>query len=270
VVSQRVLIKIIPQNKRLENLSEMSVINADRRRIINKFKQYAPNLWWGDRFDVRFHLISILRKVSHKRILDIGCGIGIILSELSNETNWKVGLDISRESLKIARKIDRNADFVLGDMHFLPFLNEAFDYVIIANALSTYDFNIDPKMFKTSTPERQIKEAHRVLNNYGTLLLTTPNQKHKLYKNLRKICHEDLCKLLNPYFHFKIHGFNPIPMAFPERIIDQWIFGELYMKIVEMLVAIPSLKGIGKFFFVKAQHKLASNLTNKNPYMGIL
>lgn len=84
----------------------MPTIKTYRKSVINKFKQYAPNLWWGDGLDVRFHIISILRRISHKRILDIGCGIGVILSEIPN-TNWKVGLDISKKVLKIARKIDR-------------------------------------------------------------------------------------------------------------------------------------------------------------------
>lgn len=136
-------------------------------------------------------------------------------------------------------------------MHFLPFSRETFDYVIIANALSTYDFNIDPKMFKTSTPERRIKEAHRVLNNQGTLILTTPNQKHRIYKNRRKICYEDLCKLLDAHFHFKIYGFDPFPIR--PRIIDQWIFAEFFMKILEVLMRIPSLRTISRYFFVQAQ-----------------
>jgi len=228
---------------------------VNRKRILSKFKQYAPDLWWGDAFDVRFYLISMLQRVSGKKILDIGCGIGVILSEIPAKTNWKVGLDISRKSLKIAKKIDRNADFILGDMHLLPFLKETFDCVIIANALSTYDFKIDPRMLKTSTPERQIKQAYRVLKSHGALLLTTPNRKHRAYKNLRKIDHKGLCKLLNPYFHFKISGFNPMPIALPQRAIDRWILGDIFMKILEMLMGVSSLKGIGKFFLVQAQRK---------------
>lgn len=227
-----------------------------RKSILTKFRRYAPDLWWGDAFDVRFHLASTLQRVSRKKILDVGCGIGVILSEITAKTDFKIGLDISRKALTTAKKIDRDADFVLGDMHFLPFSREIFDYVVIANALSTYDFKIDPGMLKTSTPEREIKEACRVLKNQGTLLLTTPNRNHRAYKNLRKIDYKDLCKLLNPLFRFKIRGFNPVPMAIPERVVDRWMFGEFYMKILEILIGIQSMKGIGKFFFVQAQRKL--------------
>jgi len=199
----------------------------------------------------------MLQRVSRKKILDIGCGIGVILSEIPAKTNWNVGLDISRKSLKIAKKIDRDADFVLGDMHFLPFSKKTFDYVIIANALSTYDFKIDPRILETSTPEREIEETYRVLKSHGTLLLTTPNQKYRAYKNLRKINHEGLCKLLSLHFHFKISGFNPIPIALPEHVINRWILGDLYIKILEMLLGISSMKEIGKFFFVQAQPKLS-------------
>ena len=69
------------------------------QRIKKKFDTFSGKRYWGDDFDVRFYLISQLKKIQNKSILDIGGGIGVISSELE-ESNYKINLDLSFDDLK--------------------------------------------------------------------------------------------------------------------------------------------------------------------------
>ena len=63
------------------------------RELKKKIISINSERWWGDDFDVRFHLLSKLMNIKNKRILDVGGGIGIISSELDN-SNFCINLDI--------------------------------------------------------------------------------------------------------------------------------------------------------------------------------
>lgn len=58
------------------------------------------------------------------RILDAGCGPGRDLERFTANGHHPVGLDMSPEFLKEARKF---AQVILGDLRFLPFEDDAFD-----------------------------------------------------------------------------------------------------------------------------------------------
>jgi len=222
-----------------------------RKQIMVKFRKYAPDFWWGDPFDVRFYLISELKKIREEKILDIGCGPGIILSEITGADRLKIGLDISKNVLKIAKTIGGDSQFVLGDMHHMPLRDNVFDCIIIANSFSRFDFQIDPKIAEIATPDRLVREVYRILNTSGKLFLTTPNKEHKTYKHASKVDYQTLCSLLQGNFHFSVCGFNPFPFSI--HPLDKVGLGAFCMKILSILMKIRALKRRGKFFFVQAQ-----------------
>ena len=128
-------------------------MSEKKKSIIEKFRKIAWDSWWGDFFDVRFYLTHKLANVHKESILDVGCGLGIILSEIPRD-NLKVGLDISQKTIKIARMMAADSAFVVGDMHHMPFRNNSFNRVIVANSFSRYDFFIDQKIRKEATPKK--------------------------------------------------------------------------------------------------------------------
>lgn len=95
------------------------------------------------------------------RALDAGCGTGFqtaILHELGYRAS---GVDISGQSLAVARVRLPGAALVQSDLQALPFEDAAFEVVVCAG--STLDFLDDP--------ERGIREIARVLRPRGVLLL---------------------------------------------------------------------------------------------------
>lgn len=173
------------------------------RNVKQKWLKYAPKMWWGDNIDVRFYLISELKKIKSKRILDIGCNAGIILSEVE-DNNYKVGIDIVPQTLSIAKRLNNGSSIIGADMLRLPFADLSFDIVILANMLE--------HTTKVKEKGLLIKEAHRVLKPYGTLFVTTLNRRYPRYRKFPEIrTFEELDTLLQPYFDYHINGFNPFP-----------------------------------------------------------
>ena len=94
-----------------------------------------------------------------KKILDLGCGWGRELSRLQNA----VGIDVSRPSLRTAKNYVPN-EVVLASINSLPFKDDAFDLIVMSEVIE-----------HLGNQEGSIKEAVRVLQDKGRLILQTPN-----------------------------------------------------------------------------------------------
>lgn len=72
-------------------------------------------------------------------IIDVGCGTGTLFDEIKyhNVLNvyYLVGIDISSESVKIAKQKNKDADFIVCDMDALPLRDKVCDMVILRNVL---------------------------------------------------------------------------------------------------------------------------------------
>ena len=98
------------------------------------------------------------------KILDIGCGMGILASDIKERYNSEVyGIDINGTAVKYAVKAGIQAK--VGDIEKrLPYASKSFDVVliiqVIEHVLGTDDL---------------ILEAKRVLKKNGLLIISTPN-----------------------------------------------------------------------------------------------
>jgi len=64
-------------------------------------------------------------------VLEIGCGTGVILRELSEFSGCKpIGIDLDFNRLKIAKNLSPNQFLICADANNLPFPTETFDYVV--------------------------------------------------------------------------------------------------------------------------------------------
>jgi SAM-dependent methyltransferase len=104
-----------------------------------------------------------------RRVLDIGCGVGWVLSEAQIQGNpLLVGLDYSLEALHgveggprlLEEGVDREIRFVAGDGQALPFADSSFDVVIGHVSMPYMDTG------------RALREIHRVLVPGGSIFLT--------------------------------------------------------------------------------------------------
>ena len=105
---------------------------------------------------------DLLPDLTGKKVLMLGCGTGEE-STMLNEFNAAdiVGIDLSEESIRLARDSYPNCTFVVGDMHELPFDDDTFDFVYSSLAVHY-----------SETPESVYREISRVLKKDGQLLFS--------------------------------------------------------------------------------------------------
>ena len=101
------------------------------------------------------------------KVLDIGCGGGLLSNELARERFLVTGIDQSSGALDTARQTDstKTVDYVLGNAENLPFASGQFD---VACCLDVLEHVEDPR--------RVVAEACRVLRPGGIFLFHTFNR----------------------------------------------------------------------------------------------
>lgn len=126
-----------------------------------------------------------------KRILDIGCGIGVF-EEMMPGLNI-VGLDNSEAMLEEARKRS-DKKFVLGDAQDLDFTNQSFDAMFMVTTLEFVE-----------NYKKAVEEAARVLVSKGKLVVMMLNPESEYFKShvskensyFRRIRHTNLKDVKN-------------------------------------------------------------------------
>lgn len=101
------------------------------------------------------------------KALDVGCGAGFLSNELSMAGLDVTAIDLSEESLKVARAHDLSGRvlYLSADAYQLPFANQSFDVVTAMDFLEHVD-----------RPEDIIKEISRVLKPQGLFIYHTFNR----------------------------------------------------------------------------------------------
>jgi len=112
---------------------------------------------------------SISELVRGKIVLDAGCGEGYGTNFLAESAARVVGIDISKEAVENARAAypRKNLKFRRGSVDALPFKDGSFDVVISFEVIEHLDEELQAAF---------LKEAGRVLNTDGILVISTPNK----------------------------------------------------------------------------------------------
>lgn len=115
-------------------------------------------------------------KYIHSKVLDVGCGTGLITQVLKGDV-W--GLDISEWKLKRAKRHVPTAKFVVGDAEDMPFDGESFDCVVSTDILEHLE-----------RPDLAVRGIYRILKQGGVYIGTVPS-KHIVWKMRRFLTTSD-------------------------------------------------------------------------------
>ena len=81
-------------------------------------------------------VLDLVGGVEHKTILDCGCGTGRFTDLFVQQGAKVVGMDISENMVKIAKKKAPSAEFIIGDVFSTPFGETQFDIVMCSQVLT--------------------------------------------------------------------------------------------------------------------------------------
>lgn len=104
-----------------------------------------------------------------KRVLDVGCRIGLDLARFAEKGAIVTGIDLAPTSIETAREYfklkDLQGEFIIMNGEELQFEDQSFD-LVYAHGVIQYTVN----------PKRMISEMHRVLRTGGELVLMAYNR----------------------------------------------------------------------------------------------
>lgn len=119
--------------------------------------------WFIAKRDLILSLIDSAVKEAPRVVLEVGCGTGGLLQQLSNRYRAAFGLDISYKALSCCADRGLRPSLVQGNAAELPFKGGTFDLVVASELL---EHALDDSGL--------VKECNRVLKQKGVLIVTVP------------------------------------------------------------------------------------------------
>ncbi len=134
------------------------------------------------------------------KILDVGCGQGLLLKKIGQRAaagSQLFGLDISPKLVGMARENNPGATIEVGDAEAMPYPDGEFDIVCMTEALEhMLDYG------------RALAEIHRVLKPGGIFIVSVPNRDWARYDFYDKIRNHSMQPVDDHYFRFaEITGY---------------------------------------------------------------
>lgn len=203
--------------------------------------------------------IRIICDLIDKRgfILDLGCGFGSCIIPLS-KFGVVIGLDLSKNKLKIAKKTIKHVNLILADAQHLPFRFNVFDAVVAKDVL---EHILDH--------QRAVCEISKVLKCEGEIVVYVPISLEKtrlsleslIYKTFRysideQVGHVRRYTVNEALSILKMGGFR----IAEERYFAHVIISMLSVMVVYLYGRVGSKKEVGTSRFVKAIFRLLEPL----------
>ena len=130
---------------------------------------FEPILLLGKQAQYDLHILSLLKLAPKDRVLDLGCGTGVLTRMIADQLNAEVGgkcigIDAAAKMIEVARKKrgSANCRFEAMAAERLSFDNASFDVVV--SSLFFHHVPLDLK-------KKALNEAFRVLKPRGRLVI---------------------------------------------------------------------------------------------------
>jgi len=124
-------------------------------------KVFENNRWQADDQQFEFRHKKALEMIDHGKVLDLGCGDGLLLEKLKENGIDGLGLDISDQAVKKCRARGLSAELINLENSVLPFSANEFKFVAMLDILEHLYY-----------PKALLLEASRVADK---VIFSVPN-----------------------------------------------------------------------------------------------
>jgi ubiquinone/menaquinone biosynthesis C-methylase UbiE len=123
---------------------------------------------WHQRFRIqaqwteglRLYFFNLIKEEDLTRVIDIGCGTGVLLPDLEVLSPARiVGADLNLSHLDLAKDNSQDSDLLGANVHQLPFLDDCFDIVLCHYFLMW-----------VGDPRHALREMKRITRPGGTVV----------------------------------------------------------------------------------------------------
>lgn len=160
----------------------------------------SPLVRYIERKRVR-RILALLAARPGDRVLEIGCGAGNILAQISGAR--RCGIDLAESLLaKAARRLGKGGTLVQGDAEHLPFRDRAWERVYCSEVLE-----------HIPSPPTALAEMRRIVADGGVAVVSVPNE--RLINTLKAM-------LRASGLYRVLVGARSADYQMPERMDDEW------------------------------------------------
>ena len=141
------------------------------------------------------------------KVLDIGCGTGIVTRQLKNHGLKVIGSDIDTKMIDVARAYNDRAEYVVAPSEQLPFGDDVFDVVTCFSA------------FHWFANKEAVSEIKRVTVSGGTLFIA--NREYNSFKEM-------FLRALGPFIE---KSFSSVKRDYnPKTILETYEYNNIQEK----------------------------------------
>jgi ubiquinone/menaquinone biosynthesis C-methylase UbiE len=165
----------------------------DFSKVVDAYRKYRR-----DYPDKSYSLIYEFCPTQEAKVLDVGCGTGIVTNHLANYYKNVIGTDKEQSMIEFAQKAClENITFVTSTTENLPFDDSTFDLITVASAYHWFDYDLAGR------------EIYRVLKPNGKLCVFWKSGRGKSRDYLPNFAFDNLMKFI-----------SVVPSANKEKISD--------------------------------------------------
>lgn len=176
--------------------------SVDARRAFLQGGYYQP---------LQHAVVALLKQLDVKTVLDIGCGEGYYTSAMQQVVEQCVGVDIAKNAVQRAAKLNAEVTWVVGTGATLPVLDQSMD-------ACTSLFSPIPQA-----------EIARVLKDDGYLIVVTPASEHlyamrkALFEQVNPHTPEKFVEQLQDLFELKQEQIIDAPIVLDQQALKNLI-----------------------------------------------